>query len=111
MITADKLSTIAQFLRERQIAPGHHDALAMLDVDAAELIDRVFRAKGMNVLSKSRAESVVNTGDGVELAYVREGKLHRVAAAQAVLACFHMIIPYIMPELPQGQREALASRA
>lgn len=37
------------------------------DADAAELIDRVFRAKGMNVLSKSRAESVVNTGDGVEV--------------------------------------------
>lgn len=35
------------------------------DQDAAELIERVFRAKGMNVLNKSRAESVTNSGDGV----------------------------------------------
>jgi spermidine dehydrogenase len=51
---------------------------------------------------------VRNAGNGVELAYIRDGKLHRVAAAHAVLACFHMVIPYIMPELSQGQREALA---
>ena len=51
---------------------------------------------------------VRNAGSGVELAYIRDGKLHRVAAAHAVLACFHMVIPYIMPELSQGQREALA---
>ncbi len=37
------------------------------DQDAAELIERVFRAKGMNVLNKSRAESVVNTGSGVQV--------------------------------------------
>lgn len=37
------------------------------DNDAAELIERVFRGKGMNVLSKSRADSVVNTGDRVEV--------------------------------------------
>jgi len=35
------------------------------DKDAAELIEKVFRRKGMQVLNKSRAESAVNTGDGV----------------------------------------------
>jgi spermidine dehydrogenase len=38
---------------------------------------------------------------------MREGKLHRVAAEHAVLACFHSVIPYIMPELSRTQREAL----
>ena len=37
------------------------------DQDAAELIEQVFRGKGMNVLSKSRAESVENTGSGVKV--------------------------------------------
>ena len=37
------------------------------DKDAAELIEKVFRRKGMQVLSKARAESAVNTGDGVEV--------------------------------------------
>ena len=33
---------------------------------------------------------------------------HRVEARHAVLACFHMVIPHLMPELPAPQREALA---
>ena len=37
------------------------------DQDAAELIENVFRRNGMTVLNKSRAESVVNTGTGVEV--------------------------------------------
>ncbi len=37
------------------------------DQDAAELIEEVFRRNGMQVLSKSRAESAVNTGSGVEV--------------------------------------------
>jgi spermidine dehydrogenase len=56
----------------------------------------------------STCVNVRNVGGGVELAYMSGGKLARVAARHAVLACFHMVIPYIMPELPQGQREALA---
>jgi pyruvate/2-oxoglutarate dehydrogenase complex dihydrolipoamide dehydrogenase (E3) component len=35
------------------------------DADAAMAIERVFRERGMTILSKSRAESVVNTGDEV----------------------------------------------
>ena len=44
----------------------------------------------------------------MHLGYVRAGVPHRLAAKHAVLACFHMVIPHIMPELPVPQREALA---
>jgi dihydrolipoamide dehydrogenase len=37
------------------------------DADAASLIEKVFIRNGMQVLSKSRAESVINTGPGVEV--------------------------------------------
>jgi spermidine dehydrogenase len=56
----------------------------------------------------STCVNVRNVADGVELAYMREGKLHRVAGTHAVLACFNMVIPHIMPELPAAQRAALA---
>jgi spermidine dehydrogenase len=46
-------------------------------------------------------------GTGV-VAYMRGGALHRVEASHAVLACFHMVIPHIMPELAYEQRAALA---
>jgi len=41
-----------------QVLPGE-------DADAAALIEAVFRRNGMTLLANSRAESVVNTGDGV----------------------------------------------
>jgi spermidine dehydrogenase len=50
----------------------------------------------------------VRNADGeVLIGYVRDGTLHRVAARHAVLACFHMMIPHLMPELSAAQRDAL----
>ncbi|GAB3485821.1 NAD(P)H-quinone dehydrogenase [Nocardiopsis coralliicola] len=37
------------------------------DADAAEVLEDVFRRRGMRVLGNTRAESVVNTGDGVRV--------------------------------------------
>ncbi len=44
----------------------------------------------------------------VEIAYSREGVLHSVRAKNCVLACYNMMIPYICPELPEKQKEAMA---
>jgi spermidine dehydrogenase len=65
-------------------------------------------ASNVRIRLDSTCVQVRNAGAGVELAYMRAGELHRVAGKHAVLACFHMVIPYIMPELPRPQREALA---
>jgi spermidine dehydrogenase len=51
---------------------------------------------------------VSNAAGRVDVGYVRNGKVHRVSANHAVLACFNMMIPYLMPELPEPQRNALA---
>ena len=41
--------------------------------------------------------------------YVRGGRLQsRARAGAVVLACWHTVIPYLCPELPAAQREALA---
>jgi spermidine dehydrogenase len=45
----------------------------------------------------------------VEVTYARAGRLESVRAATCVLACWHSMIPYLCPELPVAQREALAS--
>jgi spermidine dehydrogenase len=47
-------------------------------------------------------------GKDVEVAYVREGKLVTVRAKNCVLACYNGMIPYICPDLPEKQKEALA---
>ncbi len=44
----------------------------------------------------------------VEVTYVRGGQAHRVRAANCVLACYNMVIPYLCPEMPEKQKAALA---
>jgi spermidine dehydrogenase len=45
----------------------------------------------------------------VEVSYFAEGKLKTVRARNCILACWHVVIPYIAQELPETQKEALAS--
>jgi spermidine dehydrogenase len=47
------------------------------------------------------------TAKEVDVAYVRGDKLHSVRARHCVLACYNMMIPYLCPELPEKQKDAL----
>jgi spermidine dehydrogenase len=44
----------------------------------------------------------------VSVTYVTEGRTLRVRGAHCVLACWNSFIPYLCPELPAKQKEALA---
>ena len=43
----------------------------------------------------------------VEVTYLRGGKPFTAPAGGVVLACYNMMIPYLCPELPDSQKEAL----
>ena len=43
----------------------------------------------------------------VEVTYLRGGRTFTARARGTVLACYNMMIPYLCPELPAGQKEAL----
>jgi spermidine dehydrogenase len=43
----------------------------------------------------------------VGVSYMRGGKLQSVQASACVLACYNMMIPYLCPDLPQKQQDAL----
>ena len=77
--------------------------LAGFDYGALDRADNNVRIR-----LQSTAIDVRQRGEAVSIGYVNAGTPHRVMAKHAVLACFHMMIPYLMPELPQAQREALA---
>ena len=49
-----------------------------------------------------------NAAKEVQVAYVRGGKSQTVAAKNCVLACYNGMIPYLCPELPEKQKEALS---
>jgi len=44
----------------------------------------------------------------VDVAYMRGNKLQSVQARTCILACYNGMIPYLCPDLPQKQKEALA---
>jgi spermidine dehydrogenase len=44
----------------------------------------------------------------VQVTYSQEGKLYEVTGKCSVLACYNVMIPYICPELPKAQKEALS---
>ncbi len=45
----------------------------------------------------------------VEVSYARGGKVYTAKAKNSILACWHVVIPYICEEIPDKQKEALAS--
>jgi spermidine dehydrogenase len=47
------------------------------------------------------------TAGGVEVIYAQGKKLFKIRAKGCVLACWNMMIPYLCPELPDKQKEAL----
>ena len=62
----------------------------------------------------STAVRVKHLGDAasakeVEVTYARGGKVYTAKAKNSILACWHVVIPYICEELPDQQKEALAS--
>jgi spermidine dehydrogenase len=62
----------------------------------------------------STALKVRNVGEPtaareVEVIYARGGTLHAARATAALLACWNCTIPYLCPELPARQHDALHS--
>jgi spermidine dehydrogenase len=91
------------------VAPGHTmDDVVLADFDYAKLdVD----GAPIRLRLNSTAVAVANArtrGGPVDIGYMRAGTLHRIQAKQCVLACYNMLIPYIMPELPDAQKQALA---
>jgi spermidine dehydrogenase len=86
-------------------APGHtmdDIVLARFDYEALDRADQSIRIR-----LDSTCIDVRNAPGKALVTYMRAGMAHRIEARHAVLACFHMMIPYIVPELPPGQRAAL----
>lgn len=88
------------------VAPGHTmDDIVTARFDYGKL-DRAGTSTRLRL--SSTVVDVRNRGGGVDVAYVGSGKLRRVHAGHCVLACYNMMIPYLMPELAAEQAQALA---
>ena len=99
----------------RALIPGIAPGNTMEDVVLAKFDYAKLDSDGcpVRIRLNSTAVHVANAkgnanGDGVEITYVRGGQAHVVRGAKCILACWNMVIPYLCPDMPQPQKEALA---
>jgi spermidine dehydrogenase len=93
----------------RALIPGVAPGETMEDIVEAPFdYGRLDTDGNLRIRLDATCVSVRETPGQVLVGYVRDGRVHKVAARQAVLACFHAMIPYLMPQLPAEQRAALA---
>ena len=92
--------------------PGHSAAdvvLAKADYSKLDEPSSATRIRLNSTVVKVKHRGDPASANEVEVSYFTEKKLKTVRAANCVLACWHVVIPYIAGELPDAQKEALAS--
>ena len=83
------------------LAPADYDALDKLaNPTRIRLASTAIRAEHIGHVTPS-------TEKAVRIVYVKDGKRVSVTAANAIMACFNVILPYIAPGMPAEQKAAL----
>jgi spermidine dehydrogenase len=106
----DGNASVARLL-VRKLIPGTLAGSTMEDVVTEHANYSRLDVSGTNtrVRLNSTAVRVRNIeANEVEVVYVRRDKAESVRAKHCVLACYNGMIPYLAPEIPQKQKEALA---
>ncbi len=109
----DGNATIARLLVRDLIpraVPGKGvDGIVTARVNYAQLDrqERPVRLRLNSIVTRARNIGDARSARQVEVAYLRGGHLYTVRARGAVLASYNMMIPYLCPELPMAQKDAL----
>ena len=110
----DGNATVARLL-VRWLIPEAVPGKTMEDVGAARinyaLLDRSnqpARIRLNSTVLNVRHEGDPERASEAVISYNRGGKMYDVRAKACVMACWNMFIPYLVPDLPAAQKEALA---
>ena len=109
----DGNATIARALVRRLIpaaVPGTTiEDLITARVDYARLdrVEEPVRLRLASTVVGVRHDAPPAAAKRTVVTYVRDGRAFAVRASHCVLACYNMMIPYLVPELPAAQKAAL----
>jgi spermidine dehydrogenase len=81
--------------------------LAKVDYGKLDRETSPVRIRLSSTAARVRHDGPIPSAREVEVAYAREKKVYAVRAKGVVLACWNMMIPYLCPDLPDRQKEAL----
>jgi spermidine dehydrogenase len=80
---------------------------AKVDYGRLDRADSRVRIRLSSTVVRAAHAGDVRSANHVDVSYARENKVYTVRARDVVLACWNMTIPFIVPELPERQRDAL----
>jgi len=111
----DGNASIARLLVSRLVPkaiPGRHDmsSIVMAPPLAYDRLDESTsptRIRLNSTVTRVAADEPGGSG-GARVAYVRDSRMHLVRAESVVLSCYNAIIPRLVPELPEKQKQALS---
>jgi spermidine dehydrogenase len=111
----DGNATITRLLVNRLVPAAWTGTFNMDSIQTAVVdYDRLDLASGpVRLRLGATAVHVEHDGDpasarSVSVVYTKDGKLFRARGGNVILACFNNIIRFIVPDLPEGQKQALA---
>ena len=111
----DGNATIARLLVRRllpEAIPGTSSAdvvLAKADYSKLDEPSSPTRIRLNSTVVKVKHAGDPASAKEVEVTYFSDEKVRTVRAGKCILACWHVVIPYIAQELPDAQKQALAS--
>lgn len=110
----DGNATIARLL-VRGMIPRAAAGNSMEDIVTAKVDYNALDLAGNNVRLRLNstvvnAVNVKGTSENekqVEVTYVQNGETHRVNSKHTIMACYNHILPFLCPDMPKAQKEAL----
>ena len=93
------------------VAPGttmEDVVMARFDYSKLDRANSEIRVRLLSTVVHVEHDGTPQSSNRVGITYVRGGRANRVWGRHCVLACYNSAIPYLCPELPAPQREALS---
>ncbi len=87
--------------------PDGNAITARFDYSKLDQADSAVRIRLSSIVVSARHQGNSAEGRQADVTYVRAGELFSVHGKNVIMACWNMMIPYLCPELPTKQKEAL----
>jgi spermidine dehydrogenase len=81
---------------------------APLDYSRLDQSDARMKIRLSSTVVRVQHEGEPETSDWIKVSYRQNGAMRSVRGRYCILACYNRLIPYLLPELPLPQKEALA---
>jgi spermidine dehydrogenase len=109
----DGNASIARLLVSRLAPPaisGRHDmstiVAAPLTYDKLDVASTSTRIRLNSTVTRVAVDGP-SSAPTAKVAYLRDGRMHLVRGKNVVLACYNSLVPKLLPELPDSQKQAL----